>query len=213
MDSVFSHIYYFEIFLEWFQILFSFSEKPFLVYLFVVFFIVSFCQYRFKILLQSVKYRLADFFPNRIWCHLLTSFNESPLSNIWATCLFSWGVRCKFLTSLFSIFVYLILFEKRGFQISMSRDFSEKIRNFSLGKTGLFQKIGNFAFSTNRTFPKNWEFHQNSLHIRFPILSKPVYIKYLRSSGWTTYQFTISCLYRPIIGIAYKITWKVEYSL
>ena len=92
----------------------------------------------------------------------------------------SFLLRCEvqiFLTSLFSIFVYLILFEKRGFQISMSRDFSEKIRNFSLGKTGLFQKIGNFAFSTNRTFPKNWEFHQNSLHIRFPILSKPVYIK------------------------------------
>ena len=91
----------------------------------------------------------------------------------------SFLLRCEvqiFLTSLFSIFVYLILFEKRGFQISMSRDFSEKIRNFSLGKTGLFQKIGNFAFSTNRTFPKNWEFHRNSLHIRFPILSKSVYI-------------------------------------
>ena len=87
--------------------------------------------------------------------------------------------RCEvhFFNKRFSIFVtYLILFEKRGFQISMSRDFSEKIRNFSLGKTGLFQKIGNFAFSTNRTFPKNWEFHRNSLHIRFPILSKPVYI-------------------------------------
>ena len=38
------------------------SFSAFLVYLFVVFFIVSFCQYRFKILLQSVKYRLADFF-------------------------------------------------------------------------------------------------------------------------------------------------------
>ena len=60
----------------------------------------------------------------------------------------SFLLRCEvqfFLTSVFSIFVYLILFEKGGFQISMSRDFSEKIRNFSLGKTGLFQKIGNFT--------------------------------------------------------------------
>ena len=116
--------------------LFSFSC------VFIRFFIVSFCQYSFRFLLQSVKYRFADFFPNRIWCHLLTSFNESPFSNFLATCLFSWGVRCKvFLTSVLSIFVYLIWsdFWKKGFQISMSRDFSEKIRQ-------------------NKTLPKKWDF-------------------------------------------------------
>ena len=43
------------------------------------------------------------------------------------------------------------------------------------GKTGHVQKIGTFAFSPNRSCPKNWEFHRNSLHIRVPILGHPVY--------------------------------------
>ena len=43
----------------------------------------------------------------------------------------------------FSIFVNLFLFEKKGFQISMYRGFSEKNQ----------EKI-----MQNRTLPKNWEF-------------------------------------------------------
>jgi len=45
-------------------------------------------------------------------------------------------------------------------------------------KWGLFQKIGTFAFSPDRAFPKNRDFHRNSLHMRVPILSKPVYLAY-----------------------------------
>jgi len=40
----------------------------------------------------------------------------------------------------------------------------------------LFQKIRIFAFSKNRTFPKNPDFHQKPLHMRVRILSKPLYI-------------------------------------
>ena len=43
-------------------------------------------------------------------------------------------------------------------------------------KTGLVQKIRTFAFLSNRTFPKNPDFHQKSLHIRVRILSKPLYM-------------------------------------
>ena len=63
-----------------------------------------------------------------------------------------------------------------------NQDFWQKIGSFGK-KWGLFQKIGTFAFSPNRAFPKNRDFDRNSLHMRVPILSKPVYIIYDAATG------------------------------
>ena len=94
----------------------------------------------------------------RIWCHLSTSFNEAPLSIIWATYFFSLDFRCKcFFTFVLSIFIYLSLFWKKGFQISMSRAFC-KIRTFEILRSAFVQKIRTFTFLQNRTCPKNQDF-------------------------------------------------------
>ena len=58
--------------------------------------------------------------------------------------------------------------------MSMPRVF-RTICTFSLPKSAFYQKIRTFSFSKNRTFPKNQDFHQKSLHMRVLILSKVVY--------------------------------------
>ena len=86
------------------------------------------------------------------------------------------------------------------------KKFREKSQNRSMFGRSMFRrllysifclKIGKFAFSPNRLCPKNWDFHRNSLHIRVPILSKPVYYDF---QWWTSQQ------------AIFLISWRLKYG-
>ena len=69
---------------------------------------------------------------------------------IWENCGCKW-----FITIVLSIFYLTVL--KKGIKISMPRVF-RTICTFFLPKSAFYQKIRTFAFSKNRTFPKNEDF-------------------------------------------------------